>query len=354
LLVGELESGPVVDVAIDEPVLYGRVQVVSLDDGASWNVDVGSREVWVRTDAGSERLSLPPAATWHGSGGSWVHVDEPTQLASIVPLPEHPTPLAVRVTGIRAGDPILVRAGSVWLGSPTVVLARMSAARWILGAASLLCLGAALALMLGVRRTRDVADRLGAGLLLTVLAPFLVTFSAAIRLEDGGPALFVQERVGEGERRFPCFKFRTMHVDADRMLDAAGRPVEDRITRVGRLLRTTSLDELPQLLNIVRGEMSLVGPRPVPPSRADTFTHSQRRRHRVRPGITGLAQVSGRNTLPWSQRAALDNRYIDEWSPWLDLSILWRTIGVVLRRDGVVLDRNPEAVDDLDAARVAK
>jgi lipopolysaccharide/colanic/teichoic acid biosynthesis glycosyltransferase len=138
-----------------------------------------------------------------------------------------------------------------------------------------------------------------------------------------------------------------MRLDADSMLEPDGRALVNRITGVGRLLRFLSLDELPQLVNILRGEMSFVGPRPVLVEHWQRYTDRQRLRFDMRPGITGLAQVSGRNTLPWSRRIELDLHYIEYFSLWLDCRILARTVRAVALREGVVLDRNPEEVDDL-------
>jgi lipopolysaccharide/colanic/teichoic acid biosynthesis glycosyltransferase len=157
------------------------------------------------------------------------------------------------------------------------------------------------------RRIKYALDRVGGAVLLLGLSPLLAAVALAIRLEDGGPSLFLQERVGLGGRRFRIWKFRTMVVDADRYLDASGRTTGvSRVTRVGRVLRALSLDELPQVVNIVRGEMSFIGPRPVLPDHAARYDEVQRERFRMKPGITGLAQVNGRNTLPWSRRLAYD------------------------------------------------
>ena len=196
-------------------------------------------------------------------------------------------------------------------------------------------------------RIKYAADRVAAVAMLGALAPVFGGIALAITLEDGQPVLFVQERPGVGGRLFPCFKFRTMIVDADAYLDEAGRPTRSRVTRVGRFLRKTSLDELAQLLNIARGEMSFIGPRPPIPVHLQRYTGAQMRRFRMRPGVTGLAQINGRNTIPWSARLSYDNTYIDTYSLRGDMKILLKTIGVVLRREGVVLDRNPGQVDDL-------
>ena len=196
-------------------------------------------------------------------------------------------------------------------------------------------------------RVKYAVDRVGAVTLLVLLAPVFGGIALAIVLEDGQPVLFVQERPGLGGEPFPCFKFRTMIVDADKYLDEQGRPTRPRVTRVGRFLRKTSLDELAQLLNIARGDMSFIGPRPPIMVHLQRYTDAQMGRFRMKPGVTGLAQVNGRNTLPWSRRLAFDNQYIDTYSLGSDLRILLRTVGVVLRREGIVLDRNPGQVDDL-------
>jgi undecaprenyl phosphate N,N'-diacetylbacillosamine 1-phosphate transferase len=200
-------------------------------------------------------------------------------------------------------------------------------------------------------RIKHALDRLIAFVLLVALCPLLLLVALVIRLGDRGPAIFRQERVGESGRIFRIWKFRTMAQDADRLLDAQGRVKSaGRITRVGALLRATSLDELPQLVNILRGEMSFVGPRPVLPEHYARCTVEQRGRCAMRPGVTGLAQVSGRNTLAWSKRIQFDLDYVRCYSLWLDVVILARTVIVVATGRGMVLDRNPEQVDDLDGS----
>ena len=191
-------------------------------------------------------------------------------------------------------------------------------------------------------------DRILSFLALVAATPLLVVIAIAIKVDDGGPVIFRQERLGLKGRRFVLWKFRTMVPDADRYLDERGRVVGgNRITSVGRFLRVYGLDELPQLVNVLRGEMSLVGPRPALPEHLDRYTGEQRRRLSVRPGITGLAQIAGRNRLPWSHRIEQDLEYIRRPSLWLDLKILAVTVGVVLSGQGVVLDRNPDEADDL-------
>ncbi len=168
-----------------------------------------------------------------------------------------------------------------------------------------------------------------------LLAPVMVAIGIWVRRDSPGPALFRQRRVGFAGRPFMLLKFRTMVVGAEQM--GAGLAVnvgDDRITRSGHLLRRLSLDELPQLWNVIRGEMSIVGPRPTVPSQVERYTPTQRRRLEARPGVTGLAQVRGRAALPWSQRIAMDIEYIDSWSLARDARILARTAWVVVRRDG--------------------
>ncbi len=168
-----------------------------------------------------------------------------------------------------------------------------------------------------------------------LLAPVMVAIAVWVRRDSPGPAIFRQKRVGFAGRPFMLLKFRTMVVGAEQM--GAGLAVnvgDDRITRSGHLLRRLSLDELPQLWNVIRGEMSIVGPRPTVPSQVERYTPTQRRRLEARPGVTGLAQVRGRAALPWSQRIAMDIEYIDSWSLARDVGILARTALVVVRRDG--------------------
>lgn len=165
---------------------------------------------------------------------------------------------------------------------------------------------------------------------LVVLSPVLASVAAAIRLVDGPPVLFTQQRSGQGGRPFTVYKFRTMSTESeDPTTDA------QRITRLGARLRAWSLDELPALWTVARGDMSLVGPRPLPVRYLDRYDETQRRRLEVPPGITGLAQVRGRNLLTWEERFALDVHYVDTWSVAGDLRILAATVRAVLRREGV-------------------
>jgi lipopolysaccharide/colanic/teichoic acid biosynthesis glycosyltransferase len=170
------------------------------------------------------------------------------------------------------------------------------------------------------------ADVVGGTLGLVLASPVLAAAALAIKLEDGGPVLYRQRRVGYQGRDFDLLKLRTMVVDAERQ--GAGFAVnrgDPRITRTGRVLRRLSLDELPQLWNVVRGDMSLIGPRPTLRYQVDEYTPRQRRRLDVKPGLTGWAQVNGRTKLPWDERIELDVWYVEHRSPWLDLKILLRT-----------------------------
>ena len=174
-----------------------------------------------------------------------------------------------------------------------------------------------------MNRALDVAT---AGLGLAVVSPALAVAALVIKLGDGGPVLYRQRRVGLDGREFELLKLRTMEVGAEQQ--GAGFAVnagDPRITRVGRLLRRVSLDELPQLWNVVRGDMSLIGPRPTLAYQVERYTPRQRRRLEVKPGITGLAQIHGRAQLPWDERIELDVWYVEHRSALVDLKILART-----------------------------
>ncbi len=184
-----------------------------------------------------------------------------------------------------------------------------------------------------VKRAFDVVVSLAA---LAAAAPLGLLITVAIRVESAGHAVYRQRRVGRAGAPFEIFKFRTMVTGAEFV--GAGLAVQegdDRITRVGALLRRTSLDELPNLVNVLRGEMSIVGPRPTVQVQVDHYTERQRGRLRVKPGITGWAQIHGRASLPWSQRIELDLFYVDHQSLALDARILARTPGMLLGRRGI-------------------
>ena len=157
--------------------------------------------------------------------------------------------------------------------------------------------------------------------------PLLAMAALGVRIAMGSPVLFRQERIGLGDRRFTIFKLRTMRT-------GEGTDAE-RLTPFGRFLRKTSLDELPQFFNVLRGEMSLVGPRPLPSAYLPLYSAEQRRRHEVRPGITGWAQVNGRNAITWKHRFELDVWYVDHHSLWLDLRIVLMTIAAVITHRGI-------------------
>jgi lipopolysaccharide/colanic/teichoic acid biosynthesis glycosyltransferase len=195
---------------------------------------------------------------------------------------------------------------------------------------------------------KRVADLLIAAAGLVLLAPFLLLLSLLIVVESGWPPLFIQTRVGRDGRLFRLCKFRTMVVGAQEL--GAGLYFEKddpRITSLGKFLRRTSLDELPQLWNVLVGDESLVGPRAMVPEIAEKLDARQRMRHCVSPGITGWAQINGRNTLTWSQRVALDLYYIENWSLPLDFRILVLTIPSALTSAGVRVDQGAADVDDL-------
>ncbi len=197
----------------------------------------------------------------------------------------------------------------------------------------------------GIRLVKEVVDRVGALVLLVLFGPVLLAVALSVRLTSRGPVLFRQVRVGRDGREFRIFKFRSMYVDAEARLaelrhlnehDGVLFKMRDdpRVTGVGRWLRRFSLDELPQLLNVVSGQMSLVGPRPPLPQEVAAYADDVRRRLAVKPGMTGLWQVSGRSDLPWEEAVRLDLRYVENWSLSLDLVILLRTMTAVVRSSG--------------------
>jgi lipopolysaccharide/colanic/teichoic acid biosynthesis glycosyltransferase len=181
-----------------------------------------------------------------------------------------------------------------------------------------------------VKRTFDLLATAAA--LLVLLLPMLA-IALAVRLRLGRPVFFVQLRPGRHGVPFSLIKFRTMR----EAYDEKGEPLpeEERLTRLGRFLRATSLDELPELWNVLRGEMSLVGPRPLLMEYLPLYTPEQARRHDVRPGLTGWAQVNGRNAISWEEKFALDLWYVDHHSMLVDLKILWATLIKVIRSEGI-------------------
>ncbi|WP_051209175.1 sugar transferase [Propionicicella superfundia] len=179
---------------------------------------------------------------------------------------------------------------------------------------------------------KRVVDVVASALALVVLSPVVAAVAVLVAVRLGRPVVFRQERPGRGGELFTVVKFRTM-LDVDESRGVVTN--EQRMTPVGSWLRACSLDELPSLWNVLRGDMSLVGPRPLLPRYLPLFTPEQRRRHEVRPGLTGLAQVSGRNSLDWGRRLELDVHYVDHRCARLDAAILARTVLTVLRREGI-------------------
>ena len=198
------------------------------------------------------------------------------------------------------------------------------------------------------RFVKPALDRTVAGIALVALSPVIAGVALVVRSRVGRPVIFRQVRPGRGERPFEMLKFRTM-TDACAP-DGTLRPDGERLTATGRLLRKTSLDELPSLVNVVRGELSLVGPRPLLMRYLPYFTDAERARFHIRPGITGWAQVHGRNELHWDRRLEHDVWYVEHQSAALDLRILLRTVAAVFRSEGVVEDPGA-AMLDLDAER---
>ena len=195
------------------------------------------------------------------------------------------------------------------------------------------------------RAFKRLLDIVVAAVTLAVLLPLLAVVALLIRLESPGPVIYRQERVGKNGRRFRIFKFRTMVQDAHEQearlrQECSADPrfvkiaCDPRVTRLGRILRKTSIDELPQLWNVLHGEMSLVGPRPSQPSEVALYEPSQFTRLLVKPGVTGMWQVSGRSDLCFEDAVKLDSAYVRDWTPWLDLKIMAKTVGVVLRCTG--------------------
>ena len=192
-----------------------------------------------------------------------------------------------------------------------------------------------------VKRALDI---LIAGLALILTAPIQLVVALLVRINLGSPVLFTQQRPGRSGRMFTMYKFRTMRdITEDLVSD------EDRITPFGSWLRSTSLDELPELFNVLKGDMSIVGPRPLLPEYLPLYTARQARRHEVRPGVTGLAQVKGRNAMPWAERLAWDVRYVETRSFALDCRIALDTFKVVLKREGIT-EEGQVAMTDFEGA----
>ncbi len=180
---------------------------------------------------------------------------------------------------------------------------------------------------------KPLFDRLGALLLLTLLSPLLLVLILLIRIKLGSPILFKQERPGKDEKPFTIYKFRTMNDQKDSKGELL--PDEERLTPLGKFIRSLSLDELPQLLNVLKGEMSFIGPRPLLTEYLPLYNETQKKRHKVTPGITGWAQVNGRNAITWEKKFELDVYYVEHISWKLDLKIIMMTLQKIIRRSDI-------------------
>lgn len=207
-------------------------------------------------------------------------------------------------------------------------------------------------IQLFIKRAFDIIASLVLIVLLTVIPVFIVV-PIVIRLTSKGPAVFKQERVGKNGKIFKIYKFRTMRIPED-SLDENGNMLEpkQRITKVGKFLRKTSLDELMQLFNILGGSMSFIGPRPTLPYQVERYTERQKGRHNMRPGITGWAQVNGRNDLTWTEKIEYDLEYIEKFSLWFDIKVVFKTVAVVLKMDGIAFTKNDAVINSKEPVEV--
>jgi lipopolysaccharide/colanic/teichoic acid biosynthesis glycosyltransferase len=184
-----------------------------------------------------------------------------------------------------------------------------------------------------MKTVKSLLDKTGAAALLILLSPVFLALLIAVRVKLGSPSIYLAERIGKDSSLFTLYKFRSMTNERDQNGELL--PDEQRLTRFGQFLRSSSLDELPSLWNVVRGELSLVGPRPFSSLYMGMYSPLQNRRHEVLPGITGLAQISGRNDLTWPEKFGYDLEYVDNWSLWLDAKILAKTLIKVLGRKDI-------------------
>ena len=185
---------------------------------------------------------------------------------------------------------------------------------------------------------KRLIDIIGSLVGLILLSPIFLITAILVYFKLGSPIFFVQERVGKDDKVFKMIKFRSMKDAKDKFGDDL--PDEERLTPFGKTLRSLSIDELPELINVLKGDMSLVGPRPLLVSYLELYSKEQRRRHEMRPGITGLAQVNGRNSISWGERFKMDVSYIDQYSLFLDIKILFMTVYKVIKRDGISQEGN--------------
>ena len=191
-----------------------------------------------------------------------------------------------------------------------------------------------------LKRFADIAISIFLIVFMTVI-PLLIVIPIVIRLTSKGPAVFTQDRTGKDGKVFKIYKFRTMLIPEE-SFDEEGNQLEpkQRITRVGAFLRKTSLDEIMQVFNVLNGTMSFIGPRPTLPYQTERYNERQRMRLDMRPGITGWAQINGRNDLAWSEKIEYDIEYIEKFSIWFDIKILFGTVGVVLKQDGIAFTKD--------------
>ena len=185
---------------------------------------------------------------------------------------------------------------------------------------------------------KRLIDIIGSLVGLILLSPIFLITAILVYFKLGSPIFFVQERVGKDDKVFKMIKFRSMKDAKDKF--GNDLPDEERLTPFGKILRSLSIDELPELINVLKGDMSLVGPRPLLVSYLELYSKEQRRRHEMRPGITGLAQVNGRNSISWGERFKMDVSYIDQYSLLLDIKILFMTVYKVIKRDGISQEGN--------------
>ncbi|MDO6355566.1 sugar transferase [Caloramator sp. CAR-1] len=186
-------------------------------------------------------------------------------------------------------------------------------------------------------------------ILLIVLSPLFLIIAILIKLDSEGEVFFRQERAGLNGKPFMIYKFRTMVKNAEKIGDGYYTGENDpRITKIGRFLRKTSLDELPQLINILKGEMSIIGPRPTLMYQVEKYDDFQRKRLLMKPGVTGLAQVNGRNSLSWPERIKYDVYYVENWNLWMDINIFFKTFLVVLKGEGVYAEKEKFIIKDKD------
>ena len=198
---------------------------------------------------------------------------------------------------------------------------------------------------------KHILDKVFGSILLILLFPILAIISIMVKIDSRGPIIFKQKRLGKDGRIFEMYKFRTMYVDAPDLRNEDGSTFnsddDPRVTKIGKILRKTSLDELPQILNILKGEMSFIGPRPDLPDHFEIYDENDKKKLSVRPGVTGYAQANGRNNNSWAQRIEMDIFYIENYSLLLDINILFKTVYSVLRQEGVNknLDNNGDVTE---------